>query len=864
MTQPSAAQIPLASIIGTRSFLIASLGYLALSLVLFWPLFKGYCLTSNAAISVEPPFEIPGKIDAVPYVNLWTGDFIQQFSQFQEYQYRAAKDWRFPTWNPRIYMGQPFHANGQSAMLFPPNWIYFLVNPDRVRGPVTVLRLWISAAAIFCLLRKFSLAPTPAFVGGAIWTFSSFNMHWLMWPHSNASLWAPVVLLAVDYLLVHPSWRNYAISSLAATPLFLAGHPGTIYLCVCLTGGYSLIRLVDLFFQGSSIRQLLIALLVCALAMFTAVLASSAALLPLLIQIRHSFEYLDTSGVRSAVDDIPWKSLWLFLMPEYFGRPRGLYPGFDYDGPDNYVEMSMWFGAIAFVLAITFIITTALARFGHFTGKKREPHSFLVIFGMIAFILSLMIGFKIWPIFNLVAASPGAQLTNIRRFFMITNFAGAVLCACALQQILVNRGRIAAMLCSIIAVEMCYFVIDDISAEWDDLQRRWQTSLKLMPKVWDPNWRQLIHSMAQEFVSYRMVAGAILLILGTIILLWILLLIYKRRQIPPMLRYGLAAIISLDVLLPAYNWNPVAPLDLSTPSTPAILQTLIQQTGDGRTVATDMMLAPNINMDYGYNDVRGYDFPHDQRQVTLFEKLGLSKHDNRSVITLDRIDPHIETDLATYFDRTCVRSLLAEWHARGDAGKVTELKLDRDHQSPGFMNWPRIAGPVNEVSLFSNPNSYPRTFFAQTAFHASSPQQAMAALLDSSVDLRDRSVFESPRASPPPVATHLAPGDACRIIQDKPEQIVIDSQSASPRMLVLEDRMDDGWKVSIDDKPAEALTANYLFRGVFVPAGHHTVEWTYQAPGLFAGFVISATTILGLVCLLIATGIRRHAANSTP
>ena len=49
------------------------------------------------------------------------------------YQYESAQQ-RFPLWNPHVYLGFPFHANGQSAMLFPFKLAVLFVEPNPVRG----------------------------------------------------------------------------------------------------------------------------------------------------------------------------------------------------------------------------------------------------------------------------------------------------------------------------------------------------------------------------------------------------------------------------------------------------------------------------------------------------------------------------------------------------------------------------------------------------------------------------------------------------------------------------------------------------------------------------------------------------------
>ena len=67
-------------------------------------------------------------------------------------------------------------------------------------------------------------------------------------------------------------------------------------------------------------------------------------------------------------------------------------------------------------------------------------------------------------------------------------------------------------------------------------------------------------------------------------------------------------------------------------------------------------------------------------------------------------------------------------------------------------------------------------------------------------------------------------------------------------LVVLNDRLKDGWSVTVDGKRAKPLRVNSVVRGVNVPAGTHRVVWSYAAPGLLPGALIS------LVAALAQTG----------
>jgi uncharacterized membrane protein YfhO len=84
-----------------------------------------------------------------------------------------------------------------------------------------------------------------------------------------------------------------------------------------------------------------------------------------------------------------------------------------------------------------------------------------------------------------------------------------------------------------------------------------------------------------------------------------------------------------------------------------------------------------------------------------------------------------------------------------------------------------------------------------------------------------------------------------------PNRIVFQAKSTGPSVLLLNDKFDPDWKVSVDGKPAPLLRCNFIMRGVQVPTGDHQIEFRFAPPvkGLYlslAGIVLA----LGLVGFL--------------
>jgi uncharacterized membrane protein YfhO len=76
--------------------------------------------------------------------------------------------------------------------------------------------------------------------------------------------------------------------------------------------------------------------------------------------------------------------------------------------------------------------------------------------------------------------------------------------------------------------------------------------------------------------------------------------------------------------------------------------------------------------------------------------------------------------------------------------------------------------------------------------------------------------------------------------------------ASSQALLVLNDAWAPGWRATLDGRSVEILPANYMARGVWVPAGRHEVRFRYRTPGLDLGV---GTALSALACLAAAWGV---------
>ncbi len=172
--------------------------------------------------------------------------------------------------------------------------------------------------------------------------------------------------------------------------------------------------------------------------------------------------------------------------------------------------------------------------------------------------------------------------------------------------------------------------------------------------------------------------------------------------------------------------------------------------------------------------------------------------------------------------------------------------------SPPFE--PAAVEPAIPAFLLPVPHR-PRAYLA-AEIASVDRRAAMEFALDPASVSSDRSVVEAPIPE-----GYRPPRGQARIVIDLPGRVSVSTTSDGPALLVLNDAYATGWRATVDGRPAEILPANYLARGVWVPAGSHRVEFTYRTPGLREGWAVFAA---GALALLGWAAVARRRASNPP
>jgi Bacterial membrane protein YfhO len=84
--------------------------------------------------------------------------------------------------------------------------------------------------------------------------------------------------------------------------------------------------------------------------------------------------------------------------------------------------------------------------------------------------------------------------------------------------------------------------------------------------------------------------------------------------------------------------------------------------------------------------------------------------------------------------------------------------------------------------------------------------------------------------APPPGAETNQDSGTVDITSYAPKDVKLKSNAHAPTVLLLNDRYEAPWKVTVDGQPERMLRCNYLMRGVYLEPGAHDIEFKYQPP----------------------------------
>jgi hypothetical protein len=140
--------------------------------------------------------------------------------------------------------------------------------------------------------------------------------------------------------------------------------------------------------------------------------------------------------------------------------------------------------------------------------------------------------------------------------------------------------------------------------------------------------------------------------------------------------------------------------------------------------------------------------------------------------------------------------------------------------------------------------------------------QTLERLADANFDPAKTLLLSSAPRFAPATDTNT-PAGSVEFISYEPKKIVLKAQASTPCVLLLNDKFDPQWTVTVDGRPEPLLRANFLMRAVPLDPGTHTIEFQFRVPP--GPLYISLAALAGaLLCLGFISLKRSREAGNAP
>jgi hypothetical protein len=859
-----------------------------------------------ATLAVYAPALFGGKAllpaDIVPLMRPWAVTAREKFPDFRFAQNQMHGpifeyySWRHyarerlhagevPLWNPYELGGNVLLANSQSAVLYPPNLLLYLLPLPAGINLVTALHTFLTGFFLFGLLRTLGLRPPAALTGALVWMFCGLQVAWTEFQTPTAALcWLPGALWAWERYAQSREWRRGVFGAGGAVAMtLLAGHLHFAFYVALAFVLYAAYRMLGVRRWALSVGDsgspspplpltpspplILIAALACGL------LLSMCTLLPVVEMARMNYRAEKPDYATAVALRLPPENLLTLLLPDLFGNPRDYVTfdsegratqGYAYWGKFDYIEYAAYLGIPALILAL--IGASGVGRWA--LGKTSMPdaperergrrasaairqrsvltptsapslnaQSYFLFLAALGLLLAL--GTPVCMLF--FYGVPGyRQFNATARALCLFSFAMAALAAYGVERIHaagekretggfrlpygITFGVLLAGLAAFPGTALVWKIQND----------RGQEVARLLTDYW------LGYTLAHwsRFLLFTALTGILLH------------LILRRREpgagnqesgrlfsrlstLDSRLIWLLPALAAADLLVWGRGFNPMT--DPAMLGYPTITTDFLKNTPPDRVVSLETpgqgiksFIVPNYNAVAGFREAQGADSLHTRRYHALIGRVVLQMEPGRSAPFTDPNTIRVPALDHPLFDMLNVRYVTTTPERQLDTARFR-----RAHEA--------------ELTIWENMRAPGPAWMVGEWERVKGADQAVARLSAPDFDPRRTALLEGEApVQPDPDAA----GSPARIVEFQPHRITAEVDARGSGLLIFSETAFPGWRATVDGSPAPLLTANYILRAVALNAGTHRVTLTYEPASYRVGLFLICLTLGAMVASL--------------
>ena len=749
-------------------------------------------------------------------------DIQQYFIPYHVVSAGMLEQGSLPLWNPYAFSGMPLLGDAQTAMFYPPNWLFFILPGEVAFNYATLIQFVLAGTSIYLYARTMGLCQWASLMGSISYMFSGFLVSRIVHLSilSGAAM-LPLVFLCVENAMARCSRWWPVLAALAIALQLAAGHPQIPVYTVVAATLYALFRGFHHGGAPQATRSLLRLAAIYGLAFgFAAV-----QLIP----------WMELAGFSPRAAGVTPAFLFLFrlgrsdLLRLIFPFLHGSVQGGAFGGPQGLVariwEHCAYVGILPLCLA-ALGVSPLMRRSDPLRPDRRWLTVYLCLLAL--FSLTLLTGGTSVGRSLMYATPILGRLRAPSRALVLLSFALAMLAALGMDRLLdprTDRFRLRSEVflvgAAIVALPIGIMLVAKLPVA------EWLFALQ-------PGGRQLL-----SVTSPNAQVPLFLCWFSAGLLIW-----WGRRGASPASQAFAAGLVLLDLVICASSFYPTTGRSFyQAPDVAFFLSrdgALFRKITfcdryDYRNAGKESLLA-SWSMPYGIADANGFNSLQ-QRRYT------------------DYLFSPSEKDVS--YGRLANERLLLPESPILSSLNVKYLLVPAGI-SPRIGNSFRQVYANPEVRVFENTSVYPRAWLADKVEIATDPDAVLRSVTRDGFDGRRIAIVELERGSPSALsAGPPAPSDTVAWLQWTPNRMTLRVSCRASRFLVLSEMYFPGWYAFIDGGAARICRTNYLFRGLLLPPGEHEVVLVYRPASVIIGAIVSLLSLAIAALILVGEHRRR-------
>lgn len=802
---------------------------------LFWRVFfLGETLVDVATLNNQLPWGYNSAQSSYPYNRR---DLTDMYVTRDYFVVAAYRDGEFPLWNPYTMAGHPIYADGVTRTLSPFLLFYKVFDVPLGYSLARLTELLLACVFMYVFALGIGASPNGALMGSLVFGLSAHSMlHLTGLGWWGGLMWLPLIMLFVDRAISRDSVKQAVLAGIFLAAQFFCGYlPNQIYYAAVVALCYAFFAVAGGGGAARS-RRIVRAGLMTMVTLGIGFALAATQWVPMLELLKHSNRRI-IGAELSYIYLPPWYAGTL-LFPSLFGSAYDIRTLTLFTGLGVSHDHILYLGVAAL----------APVGFAAYLLKRRGPdgpvRSRVAFFALLAAVsLAIMMAAPLYvPVTRFI---PVLQVIRVAvRAGVLFVFAASALVAFGTDHLLsasadaltrfARLARRAAVAAGVfVAAAIGASLAVKVSGVAVDAAERGKFAFA----------RRAALALSAQFLPPD--AGIVI----PLVLLAAVVLLLSWRSTGRLSRSGLfAALVSM--LLIDLFWNSGQfnrTFDRSRVFPPTQTTNLLKSLPAGRVLVVPSQLEtnrkptqsekiiapPNTLLAYQISTVAGKNqqFPKWYREYASL----IEPQPNMSHVVFD--EPR-----SRFFDLLNVRYVMT-------------------HSTAPPLEGFDLISSAEGVSVYESKQALPRAFFVSQTVSASSHEEVIGLLQAADFEPATTAIVENAGPALAPIQqqtgeSHLAinqrSSGAARIVEDKRNRVVIETDNPKAESLVLSDNYYPGWKALVDGEPTGIFQANCTMRAVTVPAGRHLVSFVFAPATLrVSAYVSLAAAMLTLILLVL-------------